>query len=84
LISYWLLLVGYGRGDPSGAGFRAALLSGPPGIGKTTTAVLVCKEAGFTFVETNASDSRNKKILQDTLKQALGNTTMMDYMNRGK
>ena len=26
-----------------GAGYRAALLSGPPGIGKTTTATLVCK-----------------------------------------
>ena len=26
-----------------GSVFRAALLSGPPGVGKTTTAVLVCK-----------------------------------------
>ena len=26
-----------------GAGFRAALLSGPPGIGKTTTAILTCE-----------------------------------------
>lgn len=31
----------FGRGD--GAGCRAALLSGPPGIGKTTTATLVCQ-----------------------------------------
>ena len=32
---------GANQGD--GAGLRAALLSGPPGIGKTTTAVLVCE-----------------------------------------
>ena len=29
--------------DETGAGFRAVLLSGPPGIGKTTTATIVCK-----------------------------------------
>src|SRR5690606_17816596 len=43
-----------------GAGYRAALLSGPPGIGKTTTAQLVCKELGYDYLELNASDSRNK------------------------
>lgn len=34
----------FGRGgSDDGAGYKAALLSGPPGIGKTTTATLVCK-----------------------------------------
>ena len=50
--------------DPTGASFRAALLSGPPGIGKTTTAMLVAKECGMETVEFNASDARNKKTLQ--------------------
>lgn len=71
-----------GGGDPSGGGFKAALLSGPPGIGKTTSAVLVCKEAGFSYFEMNASDSRNKKTLQETVAQALDNTSLLDFMGR--
>ncbi|VDI56775.1 replication factor C subunit 1, partial [Mytilus galloprovincialis] len=65
--------------DETGAGLRAALLSGPPGIGKTTTATLVCKEAGFSFVELNASDTRSKKNLQSVVAESLSNTTMVDF-----
>ncbi|XP_065174937.1 replication factor C subunit 1-like isoform X2 [Sycon ciliatum] len=60
----------------SGAGYRAALLSGPPGIGKTTTATLVCQEAGFHYVELNASDTRSKKSLQTVVAQSLDNQTI--------
>lgn len=51
----------------TGSSFKCALLSGPPGIGKTTTATLVAKEAGYTFIELNASDSRSKKLLDKVL-----------------
>jgi replication factor C subunit 1 len=36
---------------------RACLLSGPPGIGKTSAARLVTKELGFEAIEFNASDT---------------------------
>jgi replication factor C subunit 1 len=38
---------------------KAALIIGPPGIGKTTTAHLVAKAQGYTVVEYNASDTRS-------------------------
>ena len=31
------------RFNDDGSGSKAALLSGPPGVGKTTTATIVCK-----------------------------------------
>lgn len=43
---------------------RAVLISGPPGIGKTTSAHLVASLNGYTPIEVNASDARNKKLLE--------------------
>jgi len=39
-------------------------MSGPPGIGKTSTAHVVAKEAGYEAIEFNASDTRSKKSLE--------------------
>ena len=39
----WLIFLDYFAGKEDGSIFKAALLSGPPGVGKTTTATLVCK-----------------------------------------
>ncbi|XP_003745669.2 replication factor C subunit 1 [Galendromus occidentalis] len=62
--------------NPTGAGLRAALLSGPPGVGKTTSAHLVCKELGFEIIEMNASDTRSKRSLKEEVATLLSNRTL--------
>ncbi|XP_063977765.1 replication factor C subunit 1 [Diachasmimorpha longicaudata] len=68
----------YAKND-TGAYFRACLLSGPPGVGKTTSVQVVCSELGFDLLEFNASDTRNKKLLKDQVSGLLSNTTMKGY-----
>ena len=55
---------------------RAVLISGPPGIGKTTTATLACKEAGLPMIELNASDTRSKTSLRECVEEALGSRSI--------
>lgn len=65
--------------DDNGAFFKAALLSGPPGVGKTTSAHLVCKELGFDVVELNASDARSKRTLENVVSELLTNKVLAGY-----
>ncbi|KAJ1942886.1 DNA replication factor C complex subunit Rfc1, partial [Linderina macrospora] len=58
---------------------RAVLISGPPGIGKTTVANLASELAGFDVLELNASDQRNKKSLQEVLSPAIGNRSILEF-----
>ncbi|KAK1932739.1 hypothetical protein X943_000593 [Babesia divergens] len=55
-----------------GSGPVCALLSGPPGVGKTTTAKLVAAECGYECVEFNASDLRNKSAVEKISMLATG------------
>ncbi|CAL5211681.1 unnamed protein product [Lathyrus oleraceus] len=73
---------------------KAVLLSGTPGIGKTTSAKLVCQELGFLAIEVNASDSRGKadsKIEKgisgsnsNSIKELVTNEALGTNMNRPK
>lgn len=43
---------------------KAAILQGPPGIGKTSAALALAQEMGWSVVEMNASDSRNADAIR--------------------
>ena len=62
---------------------RAVMIHGPPGIGKTTAAHLVAKMEGYDIVESNASDTRSKKLVETGLKGVLSTTSLMGYFSKG-
>src|SRR2546421_1878875 len=43
---------------------KAVVLQGPPGIGKTSAALALANEMGWSLVEMNASDSRNADAIR--------------------
>ncbi|KAA1469409.1 hypothetical protein DENSPDRAFT_796002 [Dentipellis sp. KUC8613] len=50
---------------------KILLMSGPPGLGKTTLAHIVAKHAGYDVFEINASDARSGQIVEDRIRPAL-------------
>merc|ERR1712012_235983 len=49
---------------------KVALLSGPPGLGKTTLAHVIAAHAGYNVVEINASDDRSPDIFKTRIEAA--------------
>ncbi len=70
-------------GATSGSVPKAALLTGPPGIGKTTVAHLLAKEAGYTIVEYNASDERSAKAIREVFEKMAKLATLPTVASNG-
>ncbi|KAL0487696.1 chromosome transmission fidelity protein [Acrasis kona] len=49
---------------------KILLISGPPGVGKTTLAHIIAKQAGYHPVEINASDDRSRDRLMTLIEGA--------------
>ena len=62
----------------------AILLEGPPGIGKTSIVFALANDFNMEVVETNASDTRTRKTLENRLKETSKSRGIMDFITESK
>jgi len=70
--------------DQEKAHRKILLLTGPPGLGKTTLAHVCAKQAGYEVLEINASDDRSRDVVRGRIKDALGTETVRGIQEPGK
>lgn len=58
---------------------KSVIIHGPPGIGKTTTALALANDFGWEVIELNASDLRNKDIIESIVFRGAVYETFNDY-----
>ena len=65
----------WNKGTPR---YKAVILSGRPGIGKTSCAIALAKDFGWTIIELNTSDARNAKKIKSIVTMGAVNETFTD------
>lgn len=61
-----------GNDEPERAHRKILMLTGPPGLGKTTLAHVCARQAGYEVLEINASDERSKDVVKGRIRDAVG------------
>ncbi|KAL5601171.1 hypothetical protein BROUX41_005976 [Berkeleyomyces rouxiae] len=60
---------------------KILMLTGPPGLGKTTLAHVCARQAGYDVLEINASDDRSKDVVKGRIRTSLGTETVKTVSN---
>lgn len=64
---------------------KILMLTGPPGLGKTTLAHVCAKQAGYEVLEVNASDDRSRDVVRNRIRTSLGTESVKNVTNsKGK
>ena len=65
---------------------KVLLLTGPPGLGKTTLAHVCAKQAGYEVQEINASDERSRDVVNGRIRDMVGteNVRTLDASINGR
>ncbi|KAG9230624.1 hypothetical protein BJ875DRAFT_408564 [Amylocarpus encephaloides] len=61
-----------GELDQEKAHRKILLMTGPPGLGKTTLAHVCARQAGYEIMEINASDERSKDVVKGRIRTSVG------------
>lgn len=60
---------------------KILMLTGPPGLGKTTLAHVCAKQAGYEVLEVNASDDRSRDVVKNRIRTSLGTESVKNVTN---
>ncbi|KAK3390303.1 hypothetical protein B0H63DRAFT_507677 [Podospora didyma] len=61
---------------------KILMLTGPPGLGKTTLAHVCARQAGYEVMEINASDDRSKDVVRGRIRTSLGTESVKTVENK--